>query len=661
MVAFVASGCVDVGLNARPGDDDPSTSDTDGGYKGDVDTWPPRNGEYCNGLDDDGDGQIDEGFPDTDKDGIADCVDEGCDVVESDATDVGSDPDCAPNGGEPPVEPWRIVQGWSWRGEAFAPDMTNVFTPPMVGRITDDDGDGDVDADDGTDVAFIAFNADASDARLFVLDGRTGIPHWSVDGIMAFGSLAIADVNNDGRSDIVTYSDKGHPVAYDGEGNRLWIARLGVDQIIPAITVADLDADGTPDVIADNLRIRGTDGEVLNAYNLTAGIAYRMPAVGDINLDGKAEVILGNTAFSPTGQRLWTLRSLSGEYGHWSAILEADSDPFAEVAMVSDGRLVIMNHDGTVITDVASGNDHPGAPCVGDFDGDGEAEIGWASNNLFVVHDLDGTPVWTSVVQDGTGLLATCSGFDFDGDGSLEILYNDNFAVHLFNGRTGADLYLNEGHASTTIWEYPTIADIDDDGSAEILVASNQLYSGGWAGVTVLEHWDDQWMPAAETWQVHDYAVTNVLEDGTVPRSAVPSWQQYNVYRARPASNELVVDLQPTILDVCWTGCHDEGIVSVAVQIYNAGNDNSVSQIPVAMYAVEGERRELIAVKRVPRHIAGGWVSDTIVFDVNVGQLGADGFVIVADDDGTGDEVHPDECDETNNEIAYNDGPCREE
>ena len=76
--------------------------------------------------------------------------------------------------------------------------------------------------------------------------------------------------------------------------------------------------------------------------------------------------------------------------------------------------------------------------------------------------------------------------------------------------------------------------------------------------------------------------------------------------------DELVVDLQPTIVDVCYAGCHDEGLVRIAVQVYNAGNDNSVSQVPVALYAVEGARRELIGVERVPRHIAGGWVSDTI-------------------------------------------------
>ena len=41
--------------------------------------------EICDGVDNDGDGLIDEGFPDTDGDGIADCVDtETCDGKDND-------------------------------------------------------------------------------------------------------------------------------------------------------------------------------------------------------------------------------------------------------------------------------------------------------------------------------------------------------------------------------------------------------------------------------------------------------------------------------------------------------------------------------------------------------------------------------------------------
>lgn len=67
-----------------------------------VDTDPPP--EECDGVDNDGDGAVDEGFPDTDLDGTADCRDaEECDDLDNDGdgeVDEGFDldedhiPDC---------------------------------------------------------------------------------------------------------------------------------------------------------------------------------------------------------------------------------------------------------------------------------------------------------------------------------------------------------------------------------------------------------------------------------------------------------------------------------------------------------------------------------------------------------------------------------------
>lgn len=666
IVALLAvSGCSETGFGLFGRGNAPDDSDTDGGVHGNEDVWPPRNGEYCNGEDDDDDGLIDEGFPDTDGDGVADCIDDTCLVSTSDPQEIGSDPTCAPNGGEPPEEPWRVKYGWTWRGVDWDPGVSNVITPPLVGRITDDNGDGVIDENDPTDVAFIAFDTSGDDpdfGRIVVVDGATGYLHFTVEDVLAVGGLALADVNGDARLDLVTYDSDRKPVAYDNTGEMLWRASTRVEATLPQVTVADLDADGIVDVIADALRVRGTDGTVLNGYAASGNVGYRMPAVADVDLDGVQEVILGNGMFEADGTRAWILPTLVGSYGHWPAILEADDDPMAEIAMVADGRLVILDHDGSVRVDVQSGNDHPGAPCVADFDGDGEAEIAWASNNRFVVHDLDGTEVWARGVNDNSGLLATCSGFDFDGDGAMEILYSDNETVYIFDGRTGTPLVVDPGHASTTIWEYPTIADIDDDGAAEILVASNNWNSfEGWSGVTVIEHFADGWMPADGHWHVHDYAVTNIDELGHVPARPEPSWQIYNVYRARPARNELVVDLQPSIIDVCFTGCLDDAVANVAVQIWNAGNDNTVTGVPVALYTREGDRLELLQVQRLPRRIGGGWVSETLVFEVEVGRVASDGFVVRVDDDGTGYEAHPDECDEENNETSWNDSPCRAE
>ena len=56
----------------------------------------------------------------------------------------------------------------------------------------------------------------------------------------------------------------------------------------------------------------------------------------------------------------------------------------------------------------------------------------------------------------------------------------------------------------------------------------------GWAGITVFGHLGDGWAKSGTTWNVHDFAVTNIYTNGGVPLSPEPSWQTYNVYRSRP-------------------------------------------------------------------------------------------------------------------------------
>ena len=113
-----------------------------------------------------------------------------------------------------------------------------------------------------------------------------------------------------------------------------------------------------------------------------------------------------------------------GTYGHWSAIINADADPEAEIVMVGAGRMVVYEHDGTVIRDSDAGDIAASPICAADFDGDGATEVAWASKGAFHVYDLDGKEVWRRSISDISG-LSGCSGYDIDGDGAYEIMYAD--------------------------------------------------------------------------------------------------------------------------------------------------------------------------------------------------------------------------------------------
>ena len=67
--------------------------------------------DHCDGLDDDGDGLVDEGYPDLDGDGHADCVDEDCELASLAAEPIFDVPACAATL-LPAAAPWSVEIMW---------------------------------------------------------------------------------------------------------------------------------------------------------------------------------------------------------------------------------------------------------------------------------------------------------------------------------------------------------------------------------------------------------------------------------------------------------------------------------------------------------------------------------------------------------------------
>jgi hypothetical protein len=164
-------------------------------------------------------------------------------------------------------------------------------------------------------------------------------------------------------------------------------------------------------------------------------------------------------------------------------------------------------------------------------------------------------------------------------------------------------------------------------------------------------------MKSGSTWHTHDFAVTNILPDGTVPARPQPWWQIYNVYRARPGVDTAATDLQVQITDVCVTGCRADQRVQVAWQVVNVGGVEVPTGVPVTLYARAGAALTPIETVVLNEPIPAGRLLEGRVFTLTAGQLGPDGLVVRVDDDGTGAGVVQ-ECDEANNEATWNQSPC---
>jgi outer membrane protein assembly factor BamB len=682
----LGTACIERNVRGQTDPNDPDgDTDTTVDPRGDVENFPPRDGEFCNGIDDDGDGLVDEGFEDLDEDGIADCIDDDCEVRIPAGGTVPIDERCDAITSDHDADIWDATVEWRWEGlevverrvgdlepQTYAYD--NILMAPIVGNLTDDDGNDFIDRNDMPDIVTVAFvEPEDTSGYLVVLDGETGVEILRQPGWLPFGGIVVADVDQDGLTEIVGFDSEGHPKAIRGDGTPVWnpgdterpgSADARVTSTYPQATVADLDGDGQVEVLADNLILDGTTGRVLFEADIDGDIIGRMPATGDIDLDGLQEFAMGQAVYEFERQgdqavvRQEWRTPVKGTYGHWTAFIDANGDLYGEVAMIGDGRLVIHRHDGPILVDVAAGTDQPGPPCAADFDGDGITELAWGSSESFNVYELDGTKIWTFPMSDMSG-LAGCSAYDFDADGAYEVLFADEQAFYIFDGKTGQIRYGNRGHASGTVFEYPIIADVDRDGSAEVVVASSNYRLTGWSGITVFGHTTDLWARSGPTWHVHDFAVTNISEDGLVPSAPEPAWQIHNVYRARPSTNETFVDLQLALVDACFSGCRGENAVArFVVQVSNTGSSTSRSRIPISLYAVDGDRLELLAVRTTPGRVPAGGVTEGLLIEVPAESRGPDGFLFRVNDDGTGTMDYQEECDTTDNEVPFNDHPC---
>ena len=591
-----------------------------------------------------------------------------CSVTKQLATAIDQNLECTTT--EYNIEnPWNVEVAWQWQGLVDEPFINQVMVAPIVGNLNDDDGDGFVTELDTPDIVVVVFDARdgpagdqgaAVDARLITLDGKDGTLHWMKEGLYWKGGPVIADVDQDGLVEIVAINEYKHPVAYDGATGEIeWVSDVQLDNTYPHTTVADLFADGSPEVIADTAIIDGKTGALQWQTFLPPLFIGRMPAVGDINLDGRQEIIIGNRCLDANGNELWS-SNIQGDYGHWAAILNADGDPFAEVAMVGSGRLAIYNHDGSIIENVIAGTNQPGPPCVADFDGDDEPEIAWASSSVFNMFELDGSIRWSASINDSSG-LASCSGYDINGDGAYEVLFADQNQFYIFDGTQGTVLFSQSGHSSGTIFEFPIVADMDNDGSAEIAISSNNFRDpnpNGWAGVTVFGHVGDRWAKSGPTWNVHDFAVTNIYPDGSVPTTPEAPWLKHNVYRARPTQDTGAIDLFAAISDICYAECRSEGIVRISAEIHNQGFDSIRDEVPLALYRKEGTSLTFLSSALTQDRIDAGQKGASVEFQTTYGAIeGADALVVRADDWGAGFGLIQ-ECDEWNNGLEFIPPPC---
>ncbi len=330
-----------------------------------------------------------------------------------------------------------------------------------------------------------------------------------------------------------------------------WHQSESVIEDASAVAIGDINGDGLPEIAFGNAVFDRNGLLVFEGANDQGEGNPGWGAVSifaDLTGDNINDLVAGCTAYRGNGQVLWNrcVDSALGEaiYDANAAIANVDNDPQPEVVLLDGWNdLYVLDHDGRTKygpVHISSGNVDdsgneegfiPTHPAVGDVDNDGLPEIVIAATNYIHVYEHNLAQKWQMAISDQTGASGPTT-FDFEGDHAAEVVHADENDVWVWNGTDGAVKYQAD-RTSRTIVDNPVVADVDNDGQADVLtVLEMPLPGGGGHGVRLYNNDKANWVGTRRIWNQHSYHITNVSESGIVPAFEGSGWLQHNVYRS---------------------------------------------------------------------------------------------------------------------------------
>lgn len=356
------------------------------------------------------------------------------------------------------------------------------------------------------------------------------------------GIMCMADIDRNGQAEIyLTVGGKFSKLSNDF--NLIFQNDFDNLSYYQSIITADLNSDGTAEIIKGSDVFNGESGEILldhpsGGCNHTfsgspSACGLNFSAVGDLLSSPGLEIASGNVVYD------LDLTNQSDSVGNTSTMIIADSevmDGFTSLGdidgdgaldvivvrgdNIGDGGVWVWNpRTGNIIASGPSGDDG-GVAFIGDVDGDCLPEIGMTFEYELRMYKYDGTPdlklLWSLATNDETGKTGMTM-FDFNQDGRVEVVYRDESQLRIINGFDG-NILTSYPVSSGTWLENPIISDVDSDGQADIIVPGD-LGDGLGDRILCFESGTSPWAPSRSVWNQYGYNPTMINDDLTVPRN----------------------------------------------------------------------------------------------------------------------------------------------